>query len=510
MSDSNHGAISGGSEGGVIGEHPGSPPLHFFVGPATESQFNTLRLPLIPILCWKVQDIRFAFDSSFVTYNADPLTNPADPTSDPTARTFANEDIRDELKLLASQIKQNPGCPLSVFGHADPVGPPVDPDGYNKALSGRRATSIYALLISATQAAKAAGLWQGIASRENWGPKQAGIMQQATGLPAGTSMTALISAYLPKLVPPEFAALQIGPANFLAQGADSQGKGDYQGCSSFNPLLIFSQQKEDRFAGADDKNSEAYAARNLANAPNRRVMVLIFNKGSKVDPAKWPCPSAAGDKAGCIKRFWSDGEKRRHSRLANVDRKYDKTQDTFACRFYDRLARTSPCDKVLRIYKIRLFDPYATPLPGSSYTVSDGTQTLKGVADKDAFATVINLKVPAEVEVKWQDPRDHSVQYSLNVHVDVEGDDDAAAKQRLHNLGYENSPGLEDNVRAFQADHQKRFPDMQPTGKLDQATRAALKSVNADCDPSPRPRDDMDSGSAAAAPAPANGGPQNG
>ena len=90
---------------------------------------NTARLRLIPIACWRVDDIRFAFDSSFIA-----------PDSDATS----TNDIRVELAHLADLVKAHPGCPLSVFGHADPTGN----DDYNKALSGRRATAVYALLIA--------------------------------------------------------------------------------------------------------------------------------------------------------------------------------------------------------------------------------------------------------------------------------------------------------------------------------------------------------------------------
>src|SRR5262249_43042782 len=51
---------------------------------------------------------------------------------------------------LTSLIKTHPDCPLSIFGHADPVGS----DDYNKTLSGRRATAIYAMLI------RDASLWE--------------------------------------------------------------------------------------------------------------------------------------------------------------------------------------------------------------------------------------------------------------------------------------------------------------------------------------------------------------
>ena len=65
--------------------------------------------------------------------------------------------------------------------------------------------------------------------------------------------------------------------DFLARQQDSLGKGDFQGCSEFNPLLIFSQQKNNEFDADKDKSK-----RNLENAPNRRVLVLLFRPGSKV------------------------------------------------------------------------------------------------------------------------------------------------------------------------------------------------------------------------------------
>ncbi len=441
MCDDNQATIHSASDGGVIGQHSDAQPNQFLVGSATGTETNLIRDPPVPILCWKVEDVRFAFDSSFVTYNTDPLTNPDDPTSDPIASPFGTGDIRDELKVLASQLQQNPGCPLSVFGHADPVGPAVDPDGYNKALSGRRATAIYALLISGTQPQKAANLWQGIANdpNEHWGTKQSQIMQQATGLPAGTSISALIPKYLAALVPPEFLALQIGPANFLAQGADSQGKGDYQGCSSFNPLIIFSQEEEDSFApGADDKDPEVYDARNLANAPNRRVMVLIFKKGSKVDPNKWPCPSASGNKSGCILRFWSDGKTRRSNRLPDENRTYAKSHDTFACRFYDRLMTTSPCEKAFWV--VRIIEDGTIPLSerrpfaNLAYSVTgvDGTsKQFKGTTDGDGVLRIPVINDPATMTLTIA-----GIQITLNggdlQKVKVE----TGVQQRLSNLAF--------------------------------------------------------------------------
>lgn len=512
MTNGRQGSVNNATEGGVSGEHPDTGPLQFLVGTSTTDQLNTLQLPLRPVFCWKVEDIRFEFDSSFVTFNTDgspdPATNPNDRTSDPTALPYRkNDDIRDELKALADLVNANPGCPLSVFGHADPVGPAVDPDGYNKALSGRRATAIYALLISGTQLGTAVGLWQQIANEEHWGDGQKNVMQRATNLPAGTSMSALISSYLPKICPQD---LKLGSKDFLAQGADSSGQGDYQGCSSFNSLIIFSQTKEDSFAAADhDQNQAIYDARNLANAPNRRVMVLIFPKGSKVIPSKWPCPSVKGDKSGCIKRFWSDGQSRRSNRLPDKDRKFEETQDTFACRFYQRLADRSPCHPILRSFRIRLFDRYADPLPRAPYIVSIAGQTRPlANANADGDIVVTDVAVPATCHIFWsrpetfkssatgnEAPKPDDFEFSLEVFVDIEeseADSKVSAEQgkekkesedarkRLQNLGFWLGEDLQQNIMLFQ-----RELALEESGLLKDID-SELKKRHAACDPPSR------------------------
>lgn len=328
MADDPKGVIQAASEGGVSGEHAEAEPFEFLVGPTTTDQFNTARFRLIPIACWRVDDIRFAFDSSFV--NADP--EPDNPN-----------DIRSELKHLVDLVKAHPGAPLSVFGHADPVGS----DDYNKLLSGRRAMTIYGLLIANGDSGTAVKLWQQVAATEHWGKDQRQVMEQATALGSGTPINALIQSYLQKLCPPE---LKLTKTDFLAQGADSGGKGDYQGCGEFNPVLLFSKEDQGKFDRAAQGNTEAdkdlLKDRNKANARNRRVLVLMFRKGSKVDPAKWPCPRALEGIAGCKQRFWKadpNGDKRRSTHLPGKDRKFDDTKDTFGCRFYQRITDKSPC-----------------------------------------------------------------------------------------------------------------------------------------------------------------------
>jgi hypothetical protein len=331
-----------------------------FVAPATGDERNLIRFGLFPIACWRVDDVRFDFDSSVVL-----------------------PGIRSEIGMLDALIERYtqaalapespPAVPvLSLFGHADPVGT----DEYNKALSGRRAAAIYAMLTRRVE------IWEDLynnggafaqpAAGDQWGTRSVQIMlrtligqvavdgeagtetrqavatfQDQSGLPktgeadAGTRQK-LFLAYMDRVcVNPSGQPFQIDPlTGFLASNADAEGKGDFQGCGEFNPVLIFSAELSQLFELAEDAT-----LRNAANAPNRRVMALLFRPGSRVNPALWPCPRAKEGAAACHKRFWSNGEDRRTKRLPDADRQYKNAQDTFACRFYDRISNNSPCDR---------------------------------------------------------------------------------------------------------------------------------------------------------------------
>jgi hypothetical protein len=509
MVDQEKGALHT-TDGGGSGKHPAPKAFDFLVGPTTTDQFNTARLRLIPIACWRVDDARFGFDSSFVT---------SDLVDD-------KKDIRAELRLLVNLLKEHPESPLSVFGHADPVGT----DDYNKQLSGRRATVIYALLISSTDPDAAVKLWQAVSSEEKWGARQRHTMQSFTGLPAGTPDSGLIKAYMQKLCPPD---LKVGKQDFLAQGADPKGKGDFQGCSEFNPVLIFSRKRNSDFDKAKDET-----ARNDANAPNRRVLGLLFQKGTKIDPAKWPCPRATEGVGGCKKRFWSDGEKRRSMRLADKDRNFEDKRDTFACRFYDRLLTNSPCESLSTIVKIRLFDPQARPLPFAPCLITEQGQEPRpdratgdapsplgttpgsppgssaGGNKDDAIITFRVTKLPATVNVKWSRPKAldsakpppppqvftdqddeknpvnaYKYEFNMNVTIDIpEADPQAASRTRMENLGYDVNPpvpvpGLGDPISAFQRDYKPQFGDIVENGTLNQPTIDAIKATHENCDP---------------------------
>jgi hypothetical protein len=240
--------------------------------------------------------------------------------------------------------------PLSVFGHADPTGD----DEFNKILSGRRAQSVYGLLTR--DVALLESIFSKPQGHDNWGDPALRAMIAAVHPTASPNdrdaqvKSAKNSAALREqlylryadvvCVDPSGKPFTVSKQDFLGRGGDQKGKGDFQGCGEFNPVMIFSRDEQQEF-----DSPEATPVRDQENAANRRVVIFLFRPGIRIDPSAWPCPRALEPTADCRKRFWSDAAVRR----ANGDerRLYEETHDTFACRFYDRLSNKSPCERFL-------------------------------------------------------------------------------------------------------------------------------------------------------------------
>jgi hypothetical protein len=149
------GTIHRVTDGGIAADHIEVPfPPAFVTATHSGKEHNTLKQSIIPIACWRAHDMRFKFDSSFVL-----------------------PEIATEIGLLkdlidSHSVKDEQGVEhklaLSVFAHADPTGS----DDYNKALSGRRAQAIYALLTRKTE------LWEELFNQpgDHWGKDALGTM----------------------------------------------------------------------------------------------------------------------------------------------------------------------------------------------------------------------------------------------------------------------------------------------------------------------------------------------
>lgn len=328
----------GGPSGGVTASHPVRDRLPFFVAPSLSGkEKNTLRDELVTVACWKLNDVRFLFGSSFVL----PQT-------------------RGEFLELLQLRKEHAGAPLSVFGHADPV----NDDVFNKLLSGHRAEAVYATLVR--EPVMWEKLFNGGGQAEGWGMVSIQHMLEALGFnpgpltgsmnpqtkaavkdfqgknelnddgdPGKLTREKLFAAYMTFLCPNK-----IEKSEFLGGGVDPKGKGDYQGCSEFNPIMRFSKTEEAEFNKPANRQ-----ARNEENAINRRVMVLFFKPGTTMPLTAWPCPRTVEGIQGCRNRFFASGDKNRSAQATR--RTFSKTENTFACRFYHRLVEISPCEGIL-------------------------------------------------------------------------------------------------------------------------------------------------------------------
>jgi Putative peptidoglycan binding domain len=343
---------SGGSGASFAAQHPAAPRQPLNVAPTDgTTKFNTVRIPLIPVACLRLNDPAFAFDSSFVS-----------------------PQFRGELATLGKIVSANQGCPAAIFGHCDPAGS----DDLNKTLGDRRAIAIYALLtrqpdlwaylndtpqvgdtwnLHMTQAMLASvpdtsgkPYYGGIIDGKS-GPETTDAVKRfqqdqglsADGDPGPDTRKALYKAYMDWLCTPASTDPTAKPTPFAMQpgaflGGASAGPGDLpkkslQSCGKYNPVVLLPTSEMNQ----SDTNS-----RNEDDAPNRRVILFFFPKETTVDDGQWPCPKVKESNAACSSNFWPDGDSRRKN--GDSRREYRVTRDTMACRFYDRFARRSPCE----------------------------------------------------------------------------------------------------------------------------------------------------------------------
>jgi hypothetical protein len=349
-------------------------------------------------------------------------------------------------------------------------------------------------------------LWEDLYSNtlgnDKWEPEAIHTMQATLGQPesdhpSASARKALFKAYMDHVctMKDEDAEpvededgkpikLELQPTDFLADGKDAKGKGDFQGCGEFNPTLVFSQSENKEFSDPDNK-----ARRDKENEQNRRVVVFLFRPGVRIQPDDWPCPRAKEGVEGCKKRFWSDGEKRQS--FQEKRREYKDTKNTFACRFYDRLSNNSPCELGVSTFEIRLYDESDKFIANAPFEAKVGLRKpITGSASDQGIARLQDLEIPNRLVLKWglkpKQGEKPNLLFTLEMfltHENLTKEDEA--KQKLHNLGYSERNEPELNIAAFQSDYGQLADDkpLEVTGKLDDEgrTMGLLRKVYDKC-----------------------------
>jgi hypothetical protein len=485
---------------GAVATHPVRVVLHRAVAPVPQEnvgkEFNTLRPELVAIACMRLNERPgFEFDSSFLGAGAAPrFTKFAE-----LMKKLRKHDPKNEDRFP----------PLSIFGHADPTGDVA----YNKKLSGRRAKSVYAVLVRDTKiwddlylkphggdrwTYKAIQSMLSVSLKTDEPPFYTGAIdgaktkttqdetrealkkyQEARGLPRtgfandGTRAKLFEEYMLFLCHDADGQAFELDPVkHFIARNKDKKGlKGDVEGCAEFNPVFLPTKEDQDRFDKA--KDDAAKEERNAAFAETRRVVVYVFRHDTEIDPKKWPCPVAESGEADCIKRFWSDADQR-IARKPGEERRFLETRDTMQCRFYHAFAAPSPCEAGIRRWLVRFrvgfVLPSAVPIANRRFVATVGdvafAPVVRGRTDDNGEIalpvldehTTIELKLdawdvlfpsrpkpqpePPEEQGKGADSdafpdEEKFMKFTLDAGALelVDADKDAAAKQRLFNLG---------------------------------------------------------------------------
>lgn len=328
----------------------------YWVSPTAKGSglFNSIvEASPFPVSCWQMHHAHFPFDSSVVL-----------------------PEVAEDLQELEGAVQAHPNALATIFGHADPSGK----DEYNKVLSGRRARALYALLtrnvdiwldlyhpvegdswgLASTQRMLATVVgpqgspyYQGLVDGKNGKLTDAAVRAFQTdrhlgidGDPGPLTRGELYRSYMDAICIRPGRAFVMKPEQFLGDpetNATGNGKAAYQGCSEFNPLLVFSSADDKEFQKPANK-----AARDQRNARNRRTLVLLFSGKAFGDDSpievrdQWPCPAWNENSAACRNHFWPDGEQRRTPR--DEERTYHVDHDTMACMLYDSYLRLSKCE----------------------------------------------------------------------------------------------------------------------------------------------------------------------
>ncbi len=375
-------------------------------------------------------DVTFAFDKSFL--------HPKHATA-----------LKDMCAKIKDWLEKNSDGKLAVFGHADAVGK----EDYNKALSERRAKSVFGFLMKDAEA------WSDLDKEEKWGlaciqdllkhlghdpgesdgqdgPKtQAAVKEFQTqkslsvdGVAGPITRTGLYQAFMD-----DCNGLSLKKKNF-----DDINGNPTTGCSEFNLV---------------EKTEGACEA-------NRRVAVLLL-KSNKNFPISYPCQK--GDLEPCKGQIAKQGERRTAG---------------FGCKFYDGLVQEGTLSKTITFSLGMTYT--GESLSGRKYIFDCGGEKQEGVIAEDGKITVEIRKNSSEANLKV-DPGSEgfSLEWKFTLTSIPSVEEPKGLQIRLNNLGFfcgEADGEMGKRTRVAVRSFQQRY-GLLAHGESDEATRKKVSEV---------------------------------
>jgi hypothetical protein len=254
---------------------------------------------------------------------------------------------------------------------------------------------------------------------------------------------ALFLAYMDAICQKDGLPCRYRPQDFVSRGSSSDWKGACQGCSEFNPVMVFSKIEDKLYS-----KSGAEGARNAENASNRRIVIYMFRTDRVPSADAWPCPTIKEYDQGiktCKKHFWPDGETRRSPQDSR--REYLNGTRTMACAFYDSLARGAPSEGVCRTVNITLLNRDGKWAKNVPYRVESNADVRTGFTNDFGRLQELQFYSGPTINVEWGYTKDcadkqgqpqHYGNFAVGYINTTDEDADAERVNReLYNLGYD-------------------------------------------------------------------------
>jgi len=232
-------------------------------------------------------------------------------------KSFVRPSVVDHIKKLEEAVERHPDAKAMIFGHTDTSGP----DSYNKALSERRARSVFAFITDDPDE------WEKLYKEENWGMRVIQLIMTDFGDPYDPGRTDGFQDARTTQAIRQYQGDR-GMTEDGVAGPDTRWEMFYEYMTSKHDVHMTPEQfMNPKHMGCGEFNPiDPVKGR---HEPNRRVTFYMFNQER---PPNLPCEH--GNLSPCKDQMRQTEPRHWH---------------TFQCSFYDSIAKDCPWENPLKL-----------------------------------------------------------------------------------------------------------------------------------------------------------------